>query len=166
MVKAINGLSLNPPPHSNLTEGILDIGKIIEKQRPERPVVIVVAVSGGQSGGASSNEVLNQLRQSGAMMSAVTIATNSANSPVGSLADESNREQVIGDGAKQSGGRRVEVAATISVSKGLQQLAGDLSAQYMLQYVLPEGIKLDRRLNVSIKRRGVSLRAPSLIPDR
>jgi len=36
----------------------------------------------------------------------------------------------------------------------------------MLQYVLPEGIKLDRRLNVSIKRRGVSLRAPSLIPDR
>jgi hypothetical protein len=166
MVKAINGLSLNPPPHSNLTEGILDIGKIIEKQRPERPVVVVVAVSGGQSGGASSNEVLNQLRQSGAMMSAVTIATNSANSPVGSLADESNREQVIGDGAKQSGGRRVEVAATISVSKGLQQVAGDLSAQYMLQYVLPEGVKLDRRLNVSIKRRGVSLRAPSLIPDR
>jgi len=166
MVKAINGLSLNPPPHSNLTEGILDIGKIIEKQHPERPVVVVVAVSGGQSGGASSNEVLNQLRQSGAMMSAVTIATNSANSPVGSLADESNREQVIGDGAKQSGGRRVEVAATISVSKGLQQLAGDLSAQYMLQYVLPEGIKLDRRLNVSLKRRGLSLRAPSLIPDR
>ena len=100
------------------------------------------------------------------MMSAVTIATNSANSPVGSLADESNREQVIGDGAKQSGGRRVEVAATISVSKGLQLVAGDLSAQYMLQYVLPEGTKLDRRLNVSIKRRGLSLRAPSLIPDR
>ena len=73
---------------------------------------------------------------------------------------------MIGDGAKQSGGRRVEVSATISVSKGLQQLAGDLSAQYMLQYVLPEGVKLDRRLNVSIKRRGVSLRAPSLIPDR
>ena len=44
---------------------------------------MVVAVSGGQSGGASSNEVLNQLRQSGAMMSAVTIATNSANSPSG-----------------------------------------------------------------------------------
>ncbi len=34
----------------------------------------------------------------------------------------------------------------------------------MLQYALPEGVKLDRRLNVSLKRRGVSLRAPSLIP--
>ena len=66
IVAGLNGLSLNPPPQTNLTEGILDIGKAIERDRPERPVVVVVAVSGGQSGGASSNEVLNQLRQSGA----------------------------------------------------------------------------------------------------
>ena len=119
MVAGLNGLSLNPPPQSNLTEGILDIGKAIEKERPERPVVVVVAVSGGQSGGASSNEVLNQLRQSGAGMFAVTIATNPGPAaPVGSLADESNREQVIGDGAKQSGGRRVEVTATIGGAEG------------------------------------------------
>ena len=80
MVAGLNGLSLNPPPQSNLTEGILDIGKAIEKDRPERPVVVVVAVSGGQAGGASSNEVLNQLRQSGARMYAVTIATSQGQS--------------------------------------------------------------------------------------
>ena len=34
IVAGINGLSLNPPPHSNLTEGILDIGKTIERNRP------------------------------------------------------------------------------------------------------------------------------------
>ena len=167
IVAGINGLSLNPPPHSNLTEGILDIGKTIERNRPERPVIVVVAVSGGQAGGASSNEVLNQLRQSGATMHAVTIAGNlGSSSSAGSLGDESNREQVLGDGAKQSGGRRVEVPATIAVPKALQQIAGDLSAQYIIQYTLPEGVKLDRRLNVSVKRRSVSLRAPSLIPDR
>ena len=58
------------------------------------------------------NEVLNQLRQSGATMNVVTIATSQAAAGVGLLADESNREQVLGDGAKQSGGRRVEVSAT------------------------------------------------------
>ena len=73
---------------------------------------------------------------------------------------------MIGDGAKQSGGRRVEVTATIGVPKGLQQIADDLSAQYVIQYTLPDGVKPDRRLNVSLKRRGVSMRAPSLIPDR
>ena len=126
-----NGLSLNPPPQSNLTEGILDIGKAFEKERPERPVIVVVAVSGGQAGGASSNEVLDQLRQSGATMHAVTISSNQAGDPGSAgLADASNREQVLGDGAKQSGGRRIEVTATIAVTKGLQQIAADLSAQY------------------------------------
>lgn len=166
IVAAINGLSLNPSPHSNVAEGILDIGKAIERDRPARPVVVVVAVSGGQAGGASSNEVLTQLRQSGAGMHVVTIANNQSGGGVGALADESNREQVLGDGAKQSGGRRLEVTATVAVPKALQQIAGDLSAQYMIQYALPDGIKPSRSVNVSLKRRGVNLRAPSAIPDR
>jgi VWFA-related protein len=167
IVTAINGLSLNPPPSSNLTEGILDITKAIERERAPRPVIVVVAVSGGQAGGASSNEVLNQLRQSGAGMYSVTIASNQgATDPLGSLADQSNREQVLGDGAKQSGGRRIEVTATVAVPKGLQQVASDLTSQYMIQYALPDGVKPDRRLNVSLKRRGLSMRAPSLISDR
>jgi hypothetical protein len=166
LVAALNGLSLNPAPHSNLTEGILDIGKALERDRPARPVVVVVAVSGGQAGGASANEVLNQLRQSGATMHVVSISSGLATTdPPGSLADQSNREQVLGDGARQSGGRRIEVTATIGVPKGLQQIASDLTSQYMIQYALPAGVKPDRRLNVSLKRRGLSLRAPSLIPD-
>jgi hypothetical protein len=166
IVSAINGLSLNPPPQSNLTEGILDVSKAIQRDRPERPVIVVVALSGGQAGGASSNEVLNQLRQSGAVMHSVTVATNSAQDPLGSLGDASNREQVLGDGAKQSGGRRIEITATVHVAKALHQIANELSAQYVLQYTLPDGVKPDRRLSVSLKRRGVSVRAPSLIPDR
>ena len=85
-------------------------------------------------------------------MCSVTIGPARAAQGVGSLADESNREQVLGDGAKQSGGRRIEVTATIAVAKGLQQVAGDLSAQYVIQYTLPDGVKPDRRLNVSLKR--------------
>jgi hypothetical protein len=166
IVASLNGLTLNPSPHSNVAEGILDIGKAVERERAARPVIVVIAVSGGQAGGASSNEVLTQLRQSGAGMYAVTIANNQAVPGVGALADESNREQVLGDGAKQSGGRRVEVTATVAVPKALQQIAGDLSAQYMIQYSLPGGVKPNRSLNVSLKRRGVSLRAPSAIPDR
>ena len=167
IVAGLNGLSLNPGPQSNLTEGILEICKRIEADRSERPVLAVVAISGGQSGGAKSNEVLNQLRQSGAGMHVVSISTPQTGAPVlGSLSDESNREQVLGDGAKQSGGRRIEVTATNAVQKGLQQIASDLSSQYMIQYALPDGVKPDRRLNVSLKRRGLSMRAPSLIPDR
>ncbi|MEP6918497.1 MAG: hypothetical protein ABJC89_22845, partial [Acidobacteriota bacterium] len=73
LVGALNQLSLNPQPTSNLMEGLLEIGRAIEKQKPERPVIVAVAFSGGQAGGASANEVLGQLRQSGAGLYSVTL---------------------------------------------------------------------------------------------
>jgi hypothetical protein len=100
LLKAINELSLNPQPTSNLTEGISEVAKLFEQQRPERPVIVVVSMSGGQAGGGSASSVLTQLRQSGAMLYCVTYGgpgtSNSAN--LGTMGDESGREQVLGDG--------------------------------------------------------------------
>jgi VWFA-related protein len=165
-VAAINNLSLNPPQETNVGEGILEVGKTFEKDRPARPVIVVVAISSAQTGGGSANEVLNQLRQSGATMSAVTVSGGGNATALGQMADASRGDQVLGDGSKQSGGRRIEVTATVAVPKALQQIAGDLSAQYAIQYTVPDGVKLDRRLNVNLKRGGLTLRAPSQIPDK
>ena len=82
------------------------------------------------------------------------------------MSDESGREQVLGDGPKQSGGRRIEVNVTAGIPKALQQVADDLLAQYAVSYVLPDGVKPNKRFQISTKKRGVSLRAPSTIPDR
>ena len=41
-----------------------------------------------------------------------------------------------------------------------------LLAQYAVSYVLPDGVKPNKRFQISTKKRGVSLRAPSTIPDR
>jgi hypothetical protein len=81
-------------------------------------------------------------------------------------ADDTGREQVLDDGPRQSGGRRVDVRATSAMPNALQQIADDLLAQYAITYALPDGVKPDKRLSVSLKRRGVSLRAPSTIPTR
>jgi Ca-activated chloride channel family protein len=168
LLKAINELSLNPQPTSNLTEGINDIAKIFEKEHPERPVIVVVGFSGGQAGGASANNVLTTLRQSAATMYAVTYGgpgtTNSPN--LGTMGDESSREQVLGDGAKQSGGRRTDVVTTANIMKALQQVADDLAAQYMISYALPDGVKPDRRFSISTERKGLTLRAPAAVPDK
>jgi hypothetical protein len=85
---------------------------------------------------------------------------------VGTMSDQSGREQILGDGPKQSGGRRIEVPSTGAFPKALQQIADDLLAQYSVTYTLPDGIKPDKRFSISSKRRGVTLRAPSAIPDR
>jgi hypothetical protein len=168
LLKGINELSLNSQPTSNLTEGINDMARIFEKDRPERPVMVVVGFSGGQAGGASASSILTQIRQSGVTMYAVTYGAPDANGggTLGSMSDESGREQVLGDGAKQSGGRRFDVVTTNAIPKALQQVADDLAAQYAITYALPDGVKMDKRFNVSTDRKGVSLRAPIAIRDK
>jgi VWFA-related protein len=170
VLKAINELSLNTQPTSNLTEGINDISKKFDQENPTRPIIIAIAFSGGQAG-PEPKSILNQVRLGGATMYAVTYGTASndnasANASLGTLGDESGREQVLGDGAKLSGGRRIDVVTTAAIPKALQDIAADIMTQYAVTYALPEGVKPDKRFSISTGRKGVSLRAPSAIPDK
>jgi hypothetical protein len=165
LVGGINKLTLNPPPDSAVAEGILDLSSRFIQTKRERPVIVVVTFSGGQAG-VASRTVLDRLRDSGAIMNSVTLAGASSAAALGSLSDQSGREQVLGDGPKQSGGRRIDVTSTGAMPRALQQIAGDLGSQYAITYSLPEGTKPDRRFSISVKRRGVSVRAPSAIPDK
>lgn len=167
LVGGINKFTLNPARESAVAEGVLELSNRFSEAKPPRPVIVLLALSGGQVG-VEPKLVLDRLGQSGATMHAVTLAGggDAGATGVGSLGSQSGREQVLGDGPKQSGGRRIDVTATGAMPKALQQIANELAAQYAITYTLPDGVKLDKRLNVSVKRRGVSLRAPSTIPDK
>ncbi len=166
LVRAINGFTLNPSKDSNLAEAVLEIARGLSERRAERPVIVAVAISGGQAG-VEPQAVLDKLRDSGATMYAVTFGdTASPATPLGELGDESGREQVLGDGPRQSGGRRLDVHSTGAVPKALQQVAGDLLAQYSITYALPDGVKPGTRVSISVKRKNVLLRAPSVVPAR
>lgn len=114
--------------------------------------------------------MLTELRQSGATLFAVTFgppsSANNTNPNLSTMGDESGREQVLGDGAKQSGGRRFEVVTTAAIQKALFQVADDLAAQYQVSYALPDGVKPDKRFNVSVDRKGLTVRAPQGLPDK
>jgi hypothetical protein len=166
LVAGINKLTLNPRPESQVAEGVNEVASELIAARPERSALVVLAFSGGQAG-VDPRSVLEKVRQSGVTMSAVTLAGGTTDSSsAASLAEQSGREQVLGDGPKQSGGRRLEVPSTGAFPQALQQIANDLLAQYAITYTLPEGVKPDKRFSISSKRRGVTLRAPSTIPDR
>ena len=162
----VNNLTLNPRPESQVAEGVLQVAGEYADAKPERPVLVVLAFSGGQAG-VDPRTVLEKVRQSGMTMSVVTLigGTTDTSNPA-TLSEHSGREQVLGDGPKQSGGRRIELPSTGAFPKALQQIADDLLAQYAITYALPEGVKPDKRFSISSKRRGVTLRAPSAIPDR
>jgi hypothetical protein len=165
VLDAINKATLNPVRDTNLAEGILDIADQFSASKAERPVLVVVALTGGQAS-VNPRNVLDRIGESGVTMHTVSLETGQGAGPLSAMGDQSGREQLMGDGPKQSGGRRIDLTATGAVPKALQQIADDLAAQYVITYTLPDGVKPNKRFSISSKRRGVTLRAPSIIPER
>jgi hypothetical protein len=76
-----------------------------------------------------------------------------------------NLGRVLGDGPKESGGRRREVLATGAVLDEVQQVATELRNQYVIAYARPAGSS-PQRLQVVSRRAGVSVTAPTRAPAR
>jgi hypothetical protein len=47
---------------------------------------------------------------------------------------------------------------------GLQNLASELTSQYRVIYTLPAGVKRSEKLDVSVRRRDIVVRAPEKLP--
>jgi VWFA-related protein len=164
-----------------LMEAIQDATTAVQHDG-RRPVIVVVRLGGEAASALSADDVREQLRKSGAMLYVVSAAGAQAAAPSqargtdalsvqqGQFRDAElaegafNLAAVLGDGAKESGGHHDQVIAT-TLSKALEQLADELLHQYEITYTLPDGVKPSDRLSVSSKRKGVTLRAPSRLPN-
>lgn len=167
---------LNPRPETpdggQLIEGISESAKELLKRHAGRPVIVALTVGGEEHSPINAHDVLETLKDSGASLNVISVAgsalrsTMTSSNPGDALDGTLNLGEVLGDGPKQSGGRRDEIVATAGIVQGLQLLADELLHQYVISYSLPNGVKPSDRIQVSVKRKGVTLRAPSRIPDK
>lgn len=172
--EAINGLKARSgaPDGGQLLAGISETAREQLKRKISRPIILALTVGGEEHSTLPAHHVLDQLRDSGAALYVTSVAasalrgTVTAQKPADLLEGNLNLHEVLGDGSKQSGGRHDEIVAAAGVVQGLQLVAEELANQYVVSYVLPEGVKPSEKLNVTVKRRGVQVRAPSRIPER
>lgn len=168
LVAGINALplSVRQQQTTHVSEGIYEMAREFQKDPSSREVIVAVAIDMLQASSEEPQNVLNQIKDSGALMHVVSIEGGSSTATLGQMADMSGRGQVLGDGPKQSGGRQLAVSALTAVPRAMQQIADDLSSQYVVTYVLPDGVKPSDRLAITTKKRGATLRAPSRIPNK
>ena len=167
---------LNARPATNdggqLLDAISETAQELHKRKAARPVILALTVGGEEHSTLPAHHVLDKLRQSGAALHVMAVANTALRSQsnpataAGLLGENMNLNEVLGDGPKQSGGRREEIVAATGISGGLEQLARSLKNQYLIEYTLPDGVKPSDKLSVAVKRKGVSLRAPTRIPDK
>jgi VWFA-related protein len=166
---------------AQLMEAIEEATKDVQHE-DRRPVIVVMRLGGEAATPISGNDVREQLRKSGAALYVVSSAgaqgaappqargTDAVSVQQGQVRDAElaesafNLAQVLGDGAKESGGRHEQVIATTH-AKALEQLADELLNQYEITYVRADDVKPNEKLSVSSKRKDVNVRAPSRLPN-
>ena len=155
-----------------LLDGIAETAGELDKRKAPRPVIVALSVGGNEHSTLPAHHVLDKLRMSGASLNVIMVVNTAlrsqqpTNSAGALLGENMNLNEVIGDGPKQSGGHRDEIIAAAGITTGLEQLAEVLKRQYVIEYTLPDGVKPSDRVNVTVKRKGVTLRAPTRIPDK
>jgi hypothetical protein len=70
---------------------------------------------------------------------------------------------VLGDGSRESGGYHLETPLTSAVPT-LEQIAAEIKNQYEIRYVLPAGATPDDKVQVTTRRKNVTVHAPQRLP--
>lgn len=132
--------------------GVADAAKELRMRKSERPVIVVISVSGETALSERADPTLNELKASGASLNVLLLS----NTEIG---------KVLGDGPRLSGGIAQSVGAGV-IGPAMAKIAEGLMSQYVLTYTLPDGVKPNERFALTTTRKGVTLTAPSRIADK
>jgi VWFA-related protein len=171
---AITTLSARPgtPDGGQLLEGIFQASKDQERRESPRPVIVALTVGGEEHSTAPAHQVLEQLAKSRSKLYVIQVAASVLRPTVQItqsrqlLGENLNLSEVLGEGPKQTGGWRQEIVASTGIVLGLGQIAAEFKNQYALEYSRPAKGRSIERLNVSLNRRGLNLRAPTKVSGR
>jgi hypothetical protein len=156
---------------TQLLDGIVGASRELEKRKAKRPVIVALTVGGADATPMQPEDALNELKRSGAELYVVSVLSSQIRANVTPTKSADIFDQghalvaVLGDGPARSGGDRVEVSAIAGVDTGLQSFADQLKHQLCVEYPL-EGAKPSDRVSITLKRKDVTVRAPTHVPNR
>jgi VWFA-related protein len=138
-------------------EAMVELSRGIERREaPRKAIVALLAENGPEFSNLYSARVMDALKRSGATLHVLAIGRPSANDT-----DElRNRNTVIADGTSLTGGRRDQVLAESGLTDRMLQLADELTNQYVVSYSRPESLIPPEKIDVSVTKPGLTVRAP------
>ena len=84
----------------------------------------------------------------------------------GGFLDEGRRQREItlAEGASETGGRREHLLTSMALEGRLHDLAVELKNQYRVDYARPSALIPPEKIDVDVRRSGVTVRAPRAVP--
>ena len=160
--RGINRIFARSGAGAYFLDGIQDVSQGFKKRKAERPVIVAITMDGVEFSNLQYDSVLKALDESGAALHVLSVGM-----PSSSLPDEKrNLNMVIAEGTKQSGGRRDQVLAVSGIPEALVRVADDLNNQYVVTYGRPERLVPPEKLQVTVSKPGVTVRARTKVSGR
>ena len=145
-----------------LLDGIIEVCQGFKKREAHRPVIVAILSEGPELSNRQHDQVLDPLRASGAAFHAITLGR-----PSTSLSDEMrNRNLVLDEGPRGTGGRREELLTSMALGGKLVQLADELTHQYKVTYARPQSLIPPERVVVSAAKPGITTRGTLIKEDK
>jgi hypothetical protein len=174
-VSALNAFPPRAQYPGLLVQAVFEIARDLRALEGRR-VIIVLAPEMPQQRSLTAEGVFDQLRDNRVTLYAATfvgwrtrpgtlVELPPTRLEGGDLTEEVDRDRVLGDGPRRSGGLRVPSTTPDGFGPALTEIADDLLGQYQVTYALPAGTKSDGRISLSAKRQGLRLRGPSRLPE-
>jgi VWFA-related protein len=153
--RGIGRIFARPGSGPYLLDAIVDASRGLQKREAARPHIVVVTVEGIEFSNRHYQSVLDELGKSGAVLHVLAVGA-----PASLHSDEMrNRALVLAEGTAHSGGRRDQLLAETALPDRLKEVAGELLNQYVVTYGRPETLIPPERVEVSVTRPGVTVRA-------
>jgi Ca-activated chloride channel homolog len=138
-------------------DAIVEVSRGLRKGEETRSVIVVITAEGPEFSERYHETVLDELRESGTTLYSLVLAR-----PGRSLLTDGARERefTLSIGAQRTGGRREDLLTSMALAGRLHNLAAELNNQYRVVYARPAMLIPPKRVDVSVNRPGVTVRAP------
>jgi hypothetical protein len=145
-----------------LLDGIIEVCQGFKKRGAQRPVIVAILSEGPELSNRQHDQVLDPLRAAGAAFHAITLGR-----PSSDLRDETReRNIVLDEGPRTTGGRREELLTSMALEGKLTQLAAELTHQYKVTYARPQSLIPPERVTVAAAKPGITARGTLIKEDK
>jgi VWFA-related protein len=152
--KGIDRIWSMPDSGTYLLDGIVEVCQGFKKREARRPVIVSITTEGPELSTLQHDQVLEPVRAAGAAFHAITLGR-----PSGSMSDEvRNRNIVLDEGPKTTGGHREDLLTSMALAARLMQLADELTHQYRVTYARPQSLIPPERVTVAAAKPGLKAR--------
>lgn len=144
--RGIDRIVPRPGAGATLLEAIDESAGALRRRKAERPVIVAFVVEDGpEFGSLRHTNIADALKQSGASLWTLVLT---ARGGAGSSDAERERDIVLGDVTRQSGGRNQTVLAAQGLTTAFRTLAGQLNSRWEVTYGRPDTLIPPSRLEI------------------